>query len=207
MYMRSSRFHECLLLMFEAGATLDDSMLEALLLDDELRLREMAADFGRTFHLPCAYTSLQGVSPLHVCAEYNSVKCARVLLEAGLPVDVRAAVDPEGMGGHTPLFHTVNANQNHCREMMELLVRAGADLDVRIRGVVWGEGFEWETLVFDTSPISYAQCGLFFQFHRREKDVYSNIAFLYRARYGSEPPVRNVPNKYLRGDSVFPPRT
>ena len=38
---------------------------------------------------------------------------------------------------------------------------------------------------------------LFRQFHRDERDVYDNIAFLVRARNGSAPPERNVPNKYL----------
>jgi hypothetical protein len=90
---------------------------------------------------------------------------------------------------------------------MELLVEAGADLDVRLKGLVWGAGFEWETVVFDITPISYAQCGLYAQFHRRDEDVYSNIAYLYKSRYGSELPVRNVPNKYLADNRVFPPKT
>lgn len=90
---------------------------------------------------------------------------------------------------------------------MELLVEAGANLDIRLKALVWGSGFEWETVVFDVTPISYAQCGLYSQFHRPEKQVYSNIAYLYRKRYGTEPLVRNVPNKYLQDDRVFPPRT
>ena len=69
---------------------------------------------------------------------------------------------------------------------MELLVDAGADLDVRVKGLVWGMGFEWETTIFDVTPISYAQCGLYFQFHRKEQNVYGNIAYLWRKKYGSE---------------------
>lgn len=44
--------------------------------------------------------------------------------------------------------------------------------------LLWGEAMPWETIVFDAIPISYAQCGLFRQFHREERDVYDNIAFL-----------------------------
>jgi ankyrin repeat protein len=193
MYTRSSRFAECLRVMMDAGASLDDPLLEAVLLDDPGRV----SNIEKRFYLECAYTSLKGVSALHVCAEYNSVKCARVLLEAGLDVNDRADVDEDGMGGQTPLFHCVNSNGNYCRPVMELLVEAGANLDVRLKGLVWGGGFEWETQVFDVTPISYAQCGLYSQFHRRYEDVYSNVAYLYRHRYGSELRIRNVPNKYL----------
>jgi hypothetical protein len=47
------------------------------------------------------------------------------------------------------------------------------------------------------TPISYAQCGLYAQFHRREQDVFANLDYLYRKRTGRALPVRNVPNKYL----------
>jgi hypothetical protein len=81
MYLRSGRFVECVRVMLEAGATLDDPVLEAILLDDDMQLRKLLQQEpqsrGRKFHLERAYTPRHGVSPLHVCAEYNSVKCAR----------------------------------------------------------------------------------------------------------------------------------
>ncbi len=203
MYTRSPRFAECLRVMLDAGATLNDPYMEAVLLDDADRLRNIltaTGDIERTLHLDCAYTSLRGVSALHLCAEYNSVECARVLLDTGLDVDVRAKIDSNGIGGQTPLFHTVNSNSNHCRPMMELLVEAGADLDIRLTGLLWGAECDWETVVFDITPISYAQCGLYPQFHRREQDVYANIDYLYRRRYGNKTHVRNVPNKYVGKD-------
>ncbi len=104
-----------------------------------------------------------------------------------------------------PVFHAVNSNQNHCRPVMELLVDSGANLDLRLKGLVWGHGFDWETLLFDVTPISYAQCGLYFQFHRPEHQIYSNITYLFRKRYSFDPPLRNVPNKYLQDSRVFPP--
>lgn len=204
MYTRSRRFVECLRVMLDAGAELNDPYLEAVLLDDAVRLREVLAtapgDLERTLHLDGAYTSLGGVSALHLCAEYNCVDCARVLLDAGVDIDLRAEIDDNGLGGQTPLFHAVNSNRNHCRPMMELLVEAGADLDIRLEGLRWGVGCDWETVVFDITPISYAQCGLYPQFHRREQDVYANIDYLYRRRHGSKPQLRNVPNKYVGAD-------
>ena len=143
------------------------------------------------------FTSLKGVTSLHICAEYNSVRCAAVLIKAGANVNARADVDADGFGGHTPLFHTVNQHRNFGRPMMELLVKAGAKLDVRMKGLVWGGGFEWETVLFEVTPISYTQCGLIKQFQRSEEDIYSNIGFLYRKLNGKKAPIRNVPNKYL----------
>lgn len=202
MYTRSAQFADCLRVMLDAGATIGDRLLEAVLLDDDSALREILKTSRTELHRKlsplCAYTSCKGVTALHICAEFNSVRCAGVLIEAGADINARADVDSSNaLGGQTPLFHAVNSNQNHCGPMMELLVDAGADLDVRVKGLVWGDTMPWETLVFDVTPISYAQCGLYRQFHRREQDIYSNIACLYRKKYGTEPKVRNVPNKYL----------
>lgn len=201
MYSRSEKFSECLRVMLDAGATVGDPLLEAVLLDDETELRGIVSasndNLRRKLSPLCAYTSCKGVSALHICAEFNSVRCAGVLISEGADVNARADVDTDGLGGQTPLFHTVNSNQNYCRPMMELLVDAGADLDIRLKGLIWGDTMEWETIVFDITPISYAQCGLYRQFHRREADIYGNITYLYRRRYGAEPTVRNVPNRYL----------
>lgn len=202
MYTRSPKFAECLRATLHGGASVGDDLLEAVLLDDpgalQRVLAESPSDVSRKVSPLCAYTSCKGVTALHICAEFNSVKCAKVLIEAGSDVNARADVDEQGLGGQTPLFHTVNSNQNYCRPMMEVLVEAGADLDVRLKGLVWGDTMDWETVLFDVTVFSYAQCGLYKQFHREERDIYSNLAYLYQKRYGAELPARNVPNKYLR---------
>lgn len=204
MYTRSQRFPECLHLMLKAGAKLNDRYLEAILLDDADQLRRMIDErpqiLTQKFHLGCAYTSLRGVSGLHVCAEYNSVKCAKTILNAGMNVDVQAEINSEGFGGQTPLFHAVNSNRNYCRPVMKILADAGANIDIRLKGLVWGFGHDWETVVFDVTPISYAQCGLYPQFHRLEEHVYANVAYLYERREQNKPPLRNVPNKYVAVD-------
>lgn len=201
-YLRSTRFSTCLRILMDAGATIPDPLLRSLLLDDEAGLRGVLADSSagvhRKLHVRCAFTSCDGVTPLHVCAEFNSVRCARLLLEAGADVDAKADVDADGFGGQTAVFHAVNSIHNHGRPMLELLVAAGCDLNLRLKGLVWGGGYEWETLVLDVTPLSYAQCGLYAQFHRREQDVYSNLAFLYAKRYGANLRVKNVPNAYLK---------
>lgn len=202
MYLRSPRFAECIKVMLDAGATLDP-LLRALLLDDHAALRGLLAESGellrRKLNPLCAFTSCRGVTALHICAEFNCTRCAEALLNAGADVNAAADVDETGMGGQTPIFHAVNTIFNYSRPVMEILVNAGARLDTRVRSLLWGESMSWETVVYDITPISYAQCGLYRQFHRREEDVYDNIAYLYRKRFASEPSIRNVPNKYLTG--------
>jgi hypothetical protein len=203
MYLRSPRFAECLQVMLDAGASVGDPLLESILLDDEAALRGLLAGSGESMRRKlsplCAFTSCRGVSAVHICAEFNSTRCARVLLNAGADVNAHADRDADGLGGQTPIFHAVNSIFNYCRPMMEILVNTGADLDIRVPALLWGESMDWETVVYDVTPISYAQCGLYRQFHRREGDVYSNIDYLYRKRHGMKPPLRNVPNKYLGG--------
>jgi hypothetical protein len=201
-YLRSPRFADCIRALTEAGASFEDPHLEALLLDDASALERLLRVQGppglnRRLRVPCAFTSCEGVSPLHVCAEFNSARCARVLLDAGADPNARADLDADGFGGQTPIFHCVNSILNYCRPTLELLAEAGADLDVRVKGLLWGRGADWETLVLDVTPISYAQCGLYAQFHRREADVYGNLGYLYQKRYGTELQAPNVPNRYL----------
>ena len=201
MYLRSPRFAECLQIMLGAGASIGDPLLQAILLDDDAGLRGLVARsrqcLTKKLNLLSAFTSCRGVSALHVCAEFNSLRCARVLLENGVDANARADQDSDSLGGQTPIFHAVNSIFNYCRPTMEILADAGADLDIRVKALLWGESMTWETVVYDVTPISYAQCGLYRQFHRREQHVYSNIEYLYRKRYGKDPSLRNVPNRYL----------
>ncbi|MFM2123577.1 MAG: hypothetical protein RL328_28 [Acidobacteriota bacterium] len=195
MYTRSPKFAECLRVLLDAGAEIGDSLLRAVLLDDADGLP--TDEVNRALDVVSAYTCCRGVTALHLCAEFNSVRCARALLAAGADVNARAALDADGFGGQPPIFHAVNSNGNYCRPMLELLVDAGADLEARLKGLKWGEGFDWETVLFDVTVFSYAQCGLYKQFHRDERDIYGNLALMYERRYGSVAPIRNVPNKYL----------
>ncbi len=202
MYTRSDRFAECLRLLLERGALLDDPVLAPVLLDDARSLaaaiRANPSLAGHRTSMASAFTPLEGASLLHVAAEYGNAKAAKVLLETGTEVDARAAVDGSGMNGHTPLFHTVNSPGNHSEPVMRLLLDAGARTDILLPGIVWGSGFEWETTCFDVTPVSYAQLGLLPQVHRHDRDVYANLRRLLVAAGRTIPPLENVPNKYLK---------
>lgn len=207
MYSRSDRFPDCLRLLLERGAVVDDPRIVHVLLNDADGLagalrRDPSLIQHRTT-MVSAFTPLVGASLLHVAAEFGNLQAARVLLDMGADVNARAAVDEHGLNGHTPLFHTVNSNANRSAPLMRLLLDAGARVDVRLPGITWGKDMEWETTVFDVTPISYAQLGLLPQVHREERDIYDNIRLLLQAARRSVPPLRNVPNRYLhpKGDA------
>jgi ankyrin repeat protein len=201
MYTRSDRFPACLRVLLERGAALDDPKLAPVLLDDAPGLaRALDADPAlpaRRTTLASAFTPLEGATLLHVAAEFGHLAAARVLVERGAEIDARAAPDPDGLGGHTPLFHTVNSNENRSAPLMRFLLESGARADVRVAGLVWGRGFEWETVLFDLTPISYAQCGLLPQFHRDERQILDNVRHLLQAAGRRPPTFSNVPNRYL----------
>ena len=202
MYTRSDRFPECLRLLLDSGAVLDDPALAPMLLDDpdalEAAIRKNPALVEHRTDMVSAFTPLAGASLLHVAAEYGHLRVARVLIDRGAAVDARAAVDDFGLNGHTALFHTVNSNGNRSEPVMRLLLDAGARCDVRLPGITWGKGFAWETTCFDVTAVSYAQFGLLPQFHRDEHDVFANVKHLLEASGRGVPPLPNVPNKYLR---------
>jgi ankyrin repeat protein len=201
MYTRSDRFPECLRILLERGATLADPRIEPILLNDagalESAVRKDGTLLSHRTSLVCAFTPLVGATMLHVAAEYGHLAVAEKLLELGAEVDARAATDEAGMNGHTPLFHTVNSNDNRSAPVMKLLLAAGARADILLPGITWGQGFEWETTCLDVTPVSYAQLGLLPQMHRREQDCYDNVRALLRACGRPVPPLQNVPNRYL----------
>jgi len=202
MYSRSDDFPACLRLLLDRGAVLDDPVLAPVLLNDadalETAIRVNPSLIRHRTTMVSAFTPLVGATLLHVAAEFCNIEVARTLLELGADVDARAAMDEHGLNGHTPLFHTVNSIENRAAPIMRMLLDAGASADVRVQGITWGKGFEWETTIFDVTPVSYAQFGLLPQVHRRDRDIYDNIRQLLAASSRSVPPLPNVPNRYLQ---------
>ena len=201
MYLRSPKFSECVQCLIQAGARCPDPALLAVLLDDTKMLRAELRKNPSAIHqhvdIRCAFTPLFGASLLHVAAEFGLVKAATVLLKAGADVEAKAALDEFGFNGQTPIFHTLNQRGNHCQPVLRLLLKRGAKADIRLAGITWGKSFEWETTIFDATPLSYAQAGLLPQFGRDERDIYENIKLLAKASGRSLPKDLNVPNKYL----------
>jgi hypothetical protein len=134
-------------------------------------------------------TPLAGATLLHMCADYDEVEIARWLLDRGMHVDARAAVDADGFGGHTALFATVVSQPNFWTNLRgqkpsalftRLLLDLGADPNARaslrkelhpsyeipgmheyrsVTPVGWGQQFHFKKLVNQEAIRMIIECG------------------------------------------------
>ena len=201
-YTRSPAFKDCVKAFVDHGLIFDDKAMLAVLLDDPNTLQRLLEDdtdiVKKVYTIRCAYTPLHQVTLLHLCAEFNHLSCAEVLVNYGAAIDAKAGVDKHGFGGQTPIFHTVNQNSNQSAEMLDFLLSKSADLKVTVRGLVWGQGYEWETFIPGVNPISYAMMGLLPQMHRNEVKISRVVTTLLKSAYGIDYTPGNVPCAYLR---------
>ena len=201
-YGRGPKFSECFKVFVDYGLNFVDKVLLAVFLNDDVSLDALLVGNNQAienrYTFDCAFTPLYDASLLHICAEFNHLACAKVLVKHGADVNTKAGVDEFGFGGQTPIFHTVNQNSNKCIDVMKYLIDESADLTITLKGIIWGNGYEWETFIPSVNPISYAMMGLLRQFQRTEKNIYEIVSILMNARYGSEHFPKNVPNKYLK---------
>jgi len=114
----------CLEIVNAAGFALPDTPVMALHrsrldllqehLDRDPSLLERRFTYGEVFFKHDgapgdAYpaTPVSGGTLLHLALEFDDIDVARWLIERGADVNARAAINAEGVAGHTPLFHTV----------------------------------------------------------------------------------------------------
>jgi ankyrin repeat protein len=141
--------HACLEVLAEAGYELPDTPVMALHRGRvDLLERHLARDpalVKRHFTTAEIYppelglrpgdgltaTPVDGATLLHLAVEYDDLETAAWLVERGADVNARAAVDQEGFGGHTPLFHAVVALGARDDAKARFLLERGADPDSR----------------------------------------------------------------------------
>lgn len=201
-YMRSPQFKDCIKTFVDYGLIFDDKVLLSVLLDDASHLGHQLKDnpeaVNKRYTLRCAFTPLYEATLLHICAEFNHVACAEILVNRGANVNAKAGVDEKGFGGQAPIFHTVNQILNRSCEMLDFLLSQSADLQITVKGLIWGKGYQWETFIPAVNPISYAMMGLLPQMHRNEVIISKIVSLLLKKAYGINYIPPNVPNKYLK---------
>lgn len=201
MYTRGPSFKKCIQTFVDYGLEFEDKVLLSVLLDNSAQLDTQLAfnkdALLKKYSFESTFTPLYEVSLLHICAEYNHLDCARILVKHDADINSKAGVDKDGFGGHTPIFHTVNQDANKCIDTMNFLISQKVDLTLTVKGIIWGKGYEWETFIPDVNPLSYAMMGLLRQFQRTEKQIYDVVSLLLKAKYGTEYYSPNIPNRYL----------
>ncbi len=201
-YLRGPRFKECVKAFVDYGLIFEDKILLAVLSDDASSLEQTLNDnpeaINRRYTLRSAFTPLYDTTLLHICAEFNHLDCAKVLVNKGADINARAGLDENGFGGHTPVFHTVNQILNHSTEILSFLLSHSADLQIAVKGFIWGKTYPWETFIPAVNPISYAMMGLLPQMNRNEIVIAETVSLLIEAAYGINYTMPNVPNEYLK---------
>ena len=201
-YGRTPGFKDCVKVFVDYGLSFGDQALLSVLLDDanslEQHIHKNPELVSKKYSLRCAYTPLFEATLLHVCAEFNHVACAEMLVKYGADINAKAGTDEHGFGGQSPVFHTVNKNGNNSIEMLNYLLSQSADLTLTVKGLIWGKGYEWETLIPAVNPISYAMMGLLPQMHRNEITISKTVSSLLKNAFGIEYSSPNIPCAYLR---------
>jgi hypothetical protein len=100
-------------------------------------------------------TPLEGTSLLHLCVDQDEPVMLAWCFEHGADANVKASVDADGFGGHTPLFGCVVTapGLGSSPELARILLDHGADLNARallrwdgreyrdVTPMAWGERF------------------------------------------------------------------
>jgi ankyrin repeat protein len=113
--------------LLEAHLARDRSLLEHRFGPGEIFPPELGIQRGEGLHV----TPVFGTTLLHLAIEYDDLDAARWLLERGADVNAKAALDADGFGGHTPLFHTVVTLARPDDAKVRLLLEDGANPNAR----------------------------------------------------------------------------
>ena len=126
--------------------------LEKLLDEDQSLVHRQfpALDFGTT---AARMLTLRGATLLHVAAEFGNLDAVRLLLDRSAEVNGKAAVDEDGIGGQTAIFHAATQGADCGLPIVRFLVDRGADLTVRAK--LPGH-YEKPDETVDCTPLGYA---------------------------------------------------
>jgi hypothetical protein len=120
-------FHRGRIDLLESHLHRDSSLLEHRFEESEIFPAELGIKPGDGLHA----TPVSGTTLLHLAIEYDDIEVARWLIERGADVNATAALDADGFGGHTPLFHAVVTLAAPDDSKARLLLEHGANHNAR----------------------------------------------------------------------------
>lgn len=167
--------HRCRMDLLEEHLRRDPQLLQRTFTHEEIYPPELGC---HDEVLATQGTPLAGTTLLHMCVDYDEFEIAGWLLERGMDANVKAAIDGDGFGGHTPLFSTIVSQPNfwmnytgrpQVAPFTQLLLDHGADPNVRasLRKKLhpgYGPKYDVETTYEyrDITPLGWGR-----QFHAR----------------------------------------
>jgi hypothetical protein len=113
--------------LLEAHLKDNPTLLEHRFTEAEIFPPEIGIKPGDGLHV----TPMAGGTLLHLAIEYDDLKVAQWLLEHGADVNARSAIDKDGFGGHTPLYHCVVTLGEKDDAKARFLLDHGADPNAR----------------------------------------------------------------------------
>lgn len=151
-------FHRGSLPLLDAHLKRDPSLLSRCFSEAEIFPPDLGLKPGDGLHL----TPVAGTTLLHLAIEYDELEIAAWLLEHGADANVRAEIDADGFGGHTPLFHAVLSLGARDDGKARLLLKHGADPNARatIRKELRDMGDPEKEKMFEfheVTPLAFAQ--------------------------------------------------
>lgn len=141
---RNEQKHRCIEILEKYGAYMPPEVpppMMAIHKGDAKGLKQMLTDDPGLVHrqfpdMPYGNISLKGATLFHMAAEFAEIDCINVLLDHGADINVRA-MQIDGIGGQTPVFHAAEAfNHWKAPALPYLIKRVGEWLDTSIRATV-----------------------------------------------------------------------
>jgi hypothetical protein len=120
-------FHRGRIDLLDAHLHRDPLLLEHRFQEREIFPAELGIKPGDGLHV----TPVFGGTLLHLAIEYDDIEMARWLIERGADVNAKAALDADGFGGHTPLFHAAVTLAAPDDSKARLLLERGANPNAR----------------------------------------------------------------------------
>ena len=134
MYTRGPLFRECIKVFVDYGLKFEDKVLLAVLMNDSTTLDTLLTSdkeaSNKKYSFDSTFTPLYEATLLHICAEYNHMASAQIIIKHGADINAKAGLDAHGFGGQTPIFHTVNQDANKCLDTLNYLISQKADLTI-----------------------------------------------------------------------------